>query len=37
MLALIKDVMDHSYPIYACTRAYHARYSSLAVAGCIVY
>ena len=30
----LRDVMDQSYPIYACTRANHARYSSVHVAFC---
>ena len=25
--ARLRDVMDQSYPIYACTRVNHARYS----------
>ena len=41
--ARLRDVVDQSYPIYAFTRANHARHSSVhvasdfAVAGCIVY
>ena len=29
-----RDVMDQSYPIYACTRANHARYSLVHVTFC---
>ena len=30
----LRAVMGQSYPIYACTRANHARYSSVHVAFC---
>ena len=30
----LRDVMGQSYPIYACTRANHARYSSVQVTFC---
>ena len=32
--ARLRDVIDQSYPIYACTRANHARYSSVHVTFC---
>ena len=32
--APLRDVMGQSYPIYACTRANHARYSSVQVTFC---
>ena len=30
----LRDVMGRSYPIYACTRANHARFSSVLVTFC---
>jgi len=30
----LRDMMGQSYPIYACTRANHARYSSVHVTFC---
>ena len=30
----LRDVMGQSYPIYACTNANHARYSSLQITYC---
>ena len=30
----LRDVMGHSYPMYACTPANHARYSSVHVTFC---
>ena len=30
----LRDVLGQSYPIYACTRANHARYSSVQVTFC---
>ena len=30
----LRDAMSQSYPIYACTRANHARYSSVQVTFC---
>ena len=31
----LRDVTGKSYPIYACTRANHARYSSVQVTFCV--
>ena len=32
--ARLRDVTDQSYPVYACTRAYHTSYSSVHVTFC---